>query len=206
MARRYCGFYSHRSRHRRKRPGLGRKRPGLGRKRPGLVNSVSCFVFAASASDASAFAKRQGWRPAGQSAWQTGDASRFSFCALSSSSRPSPRARLCLTRGFALKAGSYFAGGGSSSDLLKGFAGSISASPQLASSSCVNSRSLAKAFHLSANCSKCSLSDWLRASAASLRQAFACSRHSLGLPGMGGDYERLPKPSRALVAKQTIHG
>ena len=32
-----------------------------------------CFVYAASAVDASAFAKRQGWRPAGRSGWETRD-------------------------------------------------------------------------------------------------------------------------------------
>lgn len=32
-----------------------------------------CFVYAASASDAGAFAKQQGWRPAGRSGWETRD-------------------------------------------------------------------------------------------------------------------------------------
>lgn len=32
-----------------------------------------CFLYAPSVTDAGAFAKRQGWRPAGRSAWQTRD-------------------------------------------------------------------------------------------------------------------------------------
>ena len=34
---------------------------------------MQCFVYVASATDASAFAKRQGWRPAGRAGWQTRD-------------------------------------------------------------------------------------------------------------------------------------
>ena len=33
----------------------------------------TCFVYAASASEAGAFAKQQGWRPAGRAGWQTRD-------------------------------------------------------------------------------------------------------------------------------------
>ena len=33
----------------------------------------TCFVYAPSASDAGAFAKQQGWRPAGRAGWQTQD-------------------------------------------------------------------------------------------------------------------------------------
>ena len=38
-----------------------------------------CFVYAASATDAGAFAKRHGWRPAGRSAWQTRDGVQILF-------------------------------------------------------------------------------------------------------------------------------
>ncbi len=37
------------------------------------------FLYAASANDAGTFAKRQGWRPAGRSAWQTRDGVQILF-------------------------------------------------------------------------------------------------------------------------------
>ena len=38
-----------------------------------------CFVYAASAADAGAFAKQQRWRPAGRSGWETGDGAMVLF-------------------------------------------------------------------------------------------------------------------------------
>ena len=39
----------------------------------------TCFVYAASAAEAGAFAKRQGWRPAGRSGWETRDGALVLF-------------------------------------------------------------------------------------------------------------------------------
>ena len=39
----------------------------------------TCFVYAASAAEADAFAKRQGWRPAGRSGWERRDGALVLF-------------------------------------------------------------------------------------------------------------------------------